>query len=173
MIWLLLLQMYLQPVDAFDRHGEKARRALDGTYLVEFERYVEEARRKLEIARVPVEVSTRNPWAAWVPYGPGADWVIYVRPDFLRESPPQTRRVVAIHECCHLYLGNNRRYLRSWEEELLHALVDSCVGWVLGPEWHSTMYFMPCNDWYPDEATRYNIRVRGRERCVEKRVPLR
>lgn len=154
MIWLLLLQVSM-PSEA------------------EFARYVEQARRKLDIAPVRVVVSDAQPWASWVPYGPGAGWLIYVRPDFLRDAPPQTKRVVATHECCHLYIGNNRRPIRAWEVELQHAMIDGCVAWVLGPDLDATMRLMPCNDWYPDEASRYNRLHYGKERCIEKRSPYR
>lgn len=134
-----------------------------------FDRYVEQARVKLGIAQVPVTRSTDKPSAAWVQYGPGAGWMIFVRPDFLRQAPPQTQRVIAIHECCHLYIGNTRIPRHERDHDLVHAMIDGCVEWVLGPDTHSVLHYMPCNDWYPFEAIRYNRRI-GKERCIEKRL---
>lgn len=139
------------------------------TYLPPFHSSVAWAASKLQIPRPTVEESTQRPaWAAWVDYGPGAAWVVYVNPSFLGEADPTAVRSVAYHEVCHLYLGNNRRPFIAGEEELSHLMVAGCVEWLHGPSYHVAMTTMPCQKWYPSEALRYN-RLRGKEPCRAKR----
>lgn len=142
-----------------------------------FSRYLREAQEKLGLIPTRVEVTTTQipgfevpvENAAWVPYGFGArPSVVYVRPDFLRESALSVQEVVAFHESCHLYIGTNRRYPSPGEIELQHLMIDGCVEWLLGPRHHHAMTTIPCGRWYPYEALRYNRRI-GRSRCKEVR----
>jgi len=133
-----------------------------------FERHVRDAYMRLQIAAITVEVSRQQPMAAWVKRGPVEPWVIYVRPDFLREADPLALRSVAYHESCHFYLGTSRRDYFRGEESLVHHMVAGCVEWLHGPGFHWAMTQMPCQRWYPSEATNYNRRI-GKERCVAKR----
>lgn len=129
-----------------------------------FRNWVRSAAYNLRIVQPVVEVTTTNRWAASVPHGPGAQWKIMVRPDFLAASDPKALRSVAYHETCHLYLGNNRRDYFPGEESLAHLMIAGCVEWLHGTEFHIAMTTMPCQKWYPYEATRYN-RLIGKERC--------
>lgn len=133
-----------------------------------FERHVRDAYIRLQITPVQVEVSTQQPMAAWVVRSPAPVWVVFVRPDFLREADPLALRSVAFHETCHLYMGTNRRDFFPGEEDLTHRMVAGCVEWLWGFEHHTAMTTMPCQKWYPYEATRYN-RLIGKERCRAKR----
>jgi len=139
----------------------------------QFQKYLRQAQEKLGIAQSQVVVSddlapgfvTESPYAAWVPYGPGARGdVVYVRPWFLRDSNPLTQEIVALHESCHLYLGTSRRTLLPGEDRLQHLMIDGCVEWLLGPRHHQVMQAIPCGRWYPYEALRYNRRI-NKEKC--------
>jgi len=133
-----------------------------------FRLHVETACNRLHIVQAPVELSSQRRWASWVPQGVGAGWIIYVRPDFLHEADYLAIRSVAYHETCHLYLGNDRRRYLEGEEDLVHLMVYGCVEWLHGPDFHRAMTTMPCQKWYPSEATRYN-RLIGKEHCIAKK----
>lgn len=133
-----------------------------------FQDHVRDACSRLQIVQAPVEVSSAKGWAAWVQNGPGAEWKVFVRPDFLRDADPLAQRSVAYHETCHLYLGNNRRNFVEGEEGLVHFMIAGCVQWLHGPQFHWAMLQMPCQHWYPSEAARYN-RLIGKEHCFAKR----
>lgn len=148
---LLLLQITYRPDD-----------------LLTFNGHVAYAQRALNISSVPVVLDMSKPWPSWVDQGPGAAWQIYVRRDFLWQADPLALRSVAYHETCHLYLGNSRRRYVPGEEALVHLMIAGCVEWLHGPDFHRAMTAMPCQKWYPYEATRYN-RLIGKERCRAKR----